>query len=166
MNRPRWTLLAILLAALLFTLGCGLVSSLMGSSRSAGTVRELWPDVPRMDGLEKADLELPLAARLAIQAITKGRINFIAFTTTQPAQAVQDFYTRDRMQGQGWNDPDRAGCLSDTGGETSAGAVCSFGKTGNGKQEVLAIVIARDEGKQQTQVFFARIDTSTAQEGQ
>jgi hypothetical protein len=116
-----------------------------------------------MDGLEKADIELPVAARLAIQAITQGKINFIAFTTAQSAQAVQEFYTLERMQGQGWNDPDMSGCLSDQGGETSAGAICTFGKTGDGQRDILAIVIARDEAKQETQVFFARVDVAAEQ---
>jgi hypothetical protein len=166
LNHNRLVVFGILTAVLLFTSACGVVNTLLGANTSAGTVSELWPDVPRLDGLEKANLEMPLAARLAIQAVTQGRINFIAFTTTRPPQEVQDFYTQERMQQSGWNTTDATGCLGADGAEASVGAICMFRKEVEGRNEVLAIIVAREEGSAETQVFFARVDASQQQESQ
>ena len=166
MNPNRLVVLGILAAALLFTTACGVINTLLGANTSAGTVSELWADVPRLDGLEKADLQMPLAARLAIQAVTQGRINFIAFTTTRLPQEVQDYYTQERMQQSGWNATDATGCVAADGAEASVGAICMFRKEAQGRSEVLAIIVAREEGSNETQVFFARVDASEQQEGQ
>ncbi len=159
--KHRLWILGLLIGALVFTSACGMVNTLLGG-RSAGTVRELWDDVPRMDGLKKVDMEMPLAATLALRAVSQGRMNFIAFTTAASAQEVQDFYTVERMNSAGWNSSETAGCVGDA--ETAeAGAFCFFGKESGNKSEVLAIVAARDEDTGGTAVFFARIDT-TAEE--
>lgn len=166
MNPKRLVVFGILAAALVFTSACGVINTLLGANTSAGTVSQLWEDVPRLDGLEKADLQMPLAARLTIQAITQGRINFIAFTTSHSPQEVQDFYTQERMQQSGWTVTDAIGCVAADGEETSVGAICMFGKEAQGRNELLAIIVAREEGSNQTQVFFARVDASEQQEGQ
>src|SRR5436190_16434323 len=80
---------------------CRMVETLTGNP-TAGTVSSLWPDVPPFAGATKADLEIPLGARLAIRAAMQGKINFIAFNTTKSAQEVQDFYSKQRMQAAGW----------------------------------------------------------------
>ncbi len=156
MKHHRWTLFAILLSAMLFTSACGIAKSLFGLSTSSGTVSELWSDVPRMDGLTKADLQMPVAARMALQAITRDRFDFISFTTPATPAAVQEYYTQDRMEQAGWDSADARGCLGDTGDE-SVGAICIFGKESGSKNELLAVVIAKDDASLQTQVFFARI---------
>jgi hypothetical protein len=140
-----------------------MVNTLLGSGSSGGTVSELWSDVPPLDGMQKADLEMPTAARMAIQAISQGRIDFIAYTTSQSPQEVQAFYTKERMQGAGWNAPDMTGCTGGTSGASAGGALCMFGKQAEGRNELLAIVIAREDGAQDTQVFFARIDATEQQ---
>lgn len=161
MKHPRWILLVMLLTAMLFTTACGLVNTLFGSSTSSGTVSELWPDVPRMDGLTEADLQMPVAARIALQAMTQDRFDFISFTTTQTPTAVQEFYTKERMAQAGWHDDETSGCVGDTGDE-SVGAICVFGKESGGRRELLAVVIAKDDVSD-TQVFFARIVASEDQ---
>ena len=80
---------------------CRLAESLTGDPK-AGTVSSLWPDVPPLEGATKADLEIPLGARLAIRALMQGKINFIAFTTDQSATDVQNFYSSERMKTAGW----------------------------------------------------------------
>ena len=65
-------------------LSCRFAESLAGDPK-AGTVSTLWSDVPPLAGATKADLEIPLGARLAIRAVMQGKINFIAFTTDQSA---------------------------------------------------------------------------------
>jgi hypothetical protein len=156
MKHHRWTLFAILLSAMLFTSACGVVRSLFGLSTSSGTVTELWSDVPRMDGLTKADLQMPVAARMALQAMTQDRFDFISFTIAATPSAVQEFYSEERMEQAGWDSSDARGCLGDTG-DASVGAICVFGKETGPKNELLAVVVAKDDRSVDTQVFFARV---------
>jgi hypothetical protein len=156
--KHRWLLVGIIFGALIFGSACGMVNTLLGG-RSAGTVTDLWDDVPRMEGMTKAELEMPLAARLALQAVTQGKMNFISFTTDATPQAVLDFYTVERMGEQGWSNDNSTGCFGDAE-DAQAGAICVYTKNTDGKDEVLAVVAAKDEGTGKTAIFFARIDTS------
>lgn len=151
--------LSPILALILFlavALSCKLAETLTGDPK-AGTVSTLWPDVPPLAGATKADLEIPLAARLAIRAMMQGKINFIAFTTDQSAQDVQNFYSKERMTAVGWT-PSEKGCVSDSEDEESHGAVCLFKRKTGTKEEGLAIVLAQDEKTKQTEIFYVRID--------
>lgn len=154
----------VILAAvsMVLLMGCGMAGnmaqSLMGGGSSGG--RELWSDVPKMDGINKADLGLPLAAKLAIQAAFQGSIDYVAYTTDKTPQDVLDFYKADKMKEAGWND-EGVGCVGDTsGGAATGGSVCFYTKDTNGKKEALAIVAAADDSSKKTQIFFARIDVS------
>jgi hypothetical protein len=134
---------------------CRMIETLSGNP-SAGTVSTLWPDVPPFEGATKADLEIPLGARLLIRAAMQGQINFIAFKTNKSAQEVQDFYDKERMKTAGWT-PSEKGCIADTEDQKSQGAVCLFSRQSADKQEGLAIVIAQDEKTRETQIFYARV---------
>ena len=90
--RTATPILALILVVAV-AVSCRLTESLTGDSR-AGTVSNLWPDVPPFAGATKTDLAFPLGARLAIRAMMQGKINFIAFTTDHSAQEVKDFYSR------------------------------------------------------------------------
>ena len=70
-----------------------MAETLTGGSK-AGTVSSLWPDVPAFAGAQKADLEIPLGARLALRAMMQGKVNFIAFTTDKSAEEVKGFYSK------------------------------------------------------------------------
>lgn len=133
-----------------------MIDTLTGNGK-AGTVDSLWPDVPPFEGATKADLAIPLGARLMIRAAMQGKVNFIAFTTNKSAQAVQDFYTKERMKSEGWTANDK-GCVSDTEDKESQGAVCFFNRKDGGKEEGLAIVLAQDEKSKQTDIFYVRAD--------
>jgi hypothetical protein len=133
-----------------------MVESLTGG-KNAGTVSSLWPDVPPFEGAKKADMQIPLGARLALRAMMQGKINFIAFTTDKSAQNVQNFYTNDRMKAAGWT-PSEKGCVGDTEGEKSQGAVCFYQRKDKSTQEGLAIILAQDEKTKETDIFYARID--------
>ena len=137
-------------------LSCRFAESLTGDPK-AGTVSSLWPDVPPFAGATKADLEIPLGARLAIRAFMQGKINFIAFTTDQRATAVQDFYSNERMKEAGWSVSDK-GCVGDTEDKENHGAVCLYKRKDGNKEEGLAIVVAYDEKTKKTQIFYVRID--------
>ena len=109
-----------------------------------------------------ADEGLPLTARLAIQAMFQGDIDYLAFNTPQTPADVQAFYTAERMGSAGWQS-DELGCIGE-GVEgmdmTGMGAVCYFTKQEGDKNWVLAIIAAPHEGTNNTDVFFARIDIS------
>lgn len=153
--------LAILLIfTMSMTMGCNMVGSLFGGGTSGN--RELWSDVPKMDGMNAADLGLPLAAKLAIQAAFQGAVDYVAFSTDKTPADVQAYYTAEKMTGAGWQADSAMGCVGDeAGGAAGLGLLCFFAKDANGKQEALAIVAAVDEETQKTQVFFARIDVSS-----
>jgi hypothetical protein len=137
-------------------ISCRLAESLTGDPK-AGTVSSLWPDVPPLAGATKADLEIPLGARLAIRALMQGKINFIAFTTDQSPQDVQNFYSNDRMKAAGWTPSDK-GCVGDTEDKDTHGAVCLYKRKDGKREEGLAIVLAQDEKTKKTEIFYARIE--------
>jgi hypothetical protein len=153
--RTSTSILALILV-LAVAISCRLAETLTGNPK-AGTVSSLWPDVPPLAGATKADLEIPLGARLAIRAMMQGKINFIAFTTDQSAQGVKDFYSNERMKAAGWTPSDK-GCIGDTDDKDSHGAVCLFKRKDGKMEEGLAIVLAQDEKTKKTEIFYARID--------
>lgn len=156
--KHRLMIVGLMVAALVFTTACGMVNTLLGG-RSSGTVNELWSDVPRMDGMTKADMDMPLAARLMVQTISQGKMNFIAYTIPGGPQAVMDFYTTERMTNAGWNSSETTGCYGDTS-TAEAGTMCIFGKESDGKKEILAVVAATEDTTRGTAIFFVRIDAT------
>lgn len=138
-------------------ISCGLAERFAGDPK-AGTVSALWPDVPPLAGATKADLEIPLGARLMIRAMMQGKINFIAFTTDQSAPQVQAFYSNERMKANGWMPNSAQGCIGDTEGKDTHGAVCLFKRKDGTKEEGLAIVVGQDEKTKKTTVFYVRIE--------
>src|SRR4051812_4644759 len=93
--------ISALLLVFVVAVSCRMAERLTGDSK-AGTVSSLWSDVPPLPGAKKADLEMPLGARLAIRAFMQGKINFISFSSNNSAQEVKNFYTIDRMKAAGW----------------------------------------------------------------
>lgn len=152
---------ASLLALILIfgvAISCKLSERLAGD-KNAGTVSELWPDVPPFQGATKAEIEIPLGMRLLIRGMTQGKVNFISFRTDKPAQEVKDFYSVDRMKAAGWIANDK-GCTGDTEDTKNHGAICLFSKKNNGKDEALAIIVAQDEKQPDTNIFYARVDAT------
>jgi hypothetical protein len=149
------SILALILVVAV-ALSCRLVENLGGNPK-AGTVSSLWPDVPPLAGATKADLEIPLGARLAIRALMQGKINFIAFTTDQSPKDVQAFYSNDRMKAAGWT-PNEKGCVGDTEDKDNSGAVCFYKHKNGTMEEGLAIILAQDEKTKKTEIFYARIE--------
>jgi hypothetical protein len=153
--RASTPILALILV-LAVAISCRFVETLTGDPK-AGTVSSLWPDVPPLAGATKADLEIPLGARLAIRAMMQGKINFIAFTTEQSAQDVQAFYSNERMKAAGWT-PNEKGCIGDSEDKDNHGAVCLFKRKDGKKEEGLAIVLAQNDKTKKTEIFYARIE--------
>jgi hypothetical protein len=150
------------LLALVLVLGVAIsckLSERLGGDKNAGTVSELWPDVPPFQGATKAEVEIPLGMRLLIRGMTQGKVNFISFHTDKSAQEVKDFYSNDRMKAAGWAANDK-GCTGDMEDKKNHGAICLFSRRDGGKEEGLAIIIAQDEKLPETNIFYGRIDTT------
>ena len=148
--------------ALVLVLGVAISCKLaerLGGDKNAGTVSELWPDVPPFQGATKAEIEIPLGVRLLIRGMSQGKVNFISFRTDKTAQEVKDFYSNDRMKAAGWAANDK-GCTGDMEDKKNHGAMCLFSRKDGGKEEGLAIIVAQDEKLPETNIFYARIDTT------
>lgn len=170
MNTKRLFLLCTGLALLLFsTLACSFTSLIPGlGGGGAGTVSDLWPDVPKMDGMTLVKEDLPLEFRLMIQGIfatasdNQGELNFISYTTSKSAADVVKFYNEDRMKSAGWGTSDQLGCMAtnDTTDTTgTSGGLCLYTKeTGSNSGAMLAIIPADDTAVKKTTIFFARIE--------
>ena len=159
-------LVAISAVLLMAALGCGVLDTVVNQAVSggkpAGTVADLWTDVPKMDGMNKVNMDLPVAAQLAIKAMTQGNFDFIAYTTSKTSQDVVNYYTTDRMKSAGWDSQDTGGCTASSDTSSGAGGICVFSQTGGSKNNALMIVIAQDASTKQTQLFFIRVtDTAT-----
>ena len=150
------TILMLVICAAVFGGSCRMLEILAGGER-AGTVDALWSDVPPISDAKRADLAIPLAARLVIRAAMQGKVNFIAFTSGQTADEIRNFYNNQRMQAAGWT-PSEKGCVGDREEDRGNGAICFFSRKGNGRDEGLAIIVAEDEKTKQTEIFYARID--------
>lgn len=155
-----WALIVVL------TLSCAITSGIGGliNGNNSTTVSELWSDVPPMEGMTKADLDLPLAAKLAIQGFIKtsskgqGSLDFISFNSSQSVTDISNFYTVNRMEKSGWNLKDQTGCAGDQSGSTG-GAICFFGKENTDNTGSFLVIFAGEDSKsKQTQVFFIRVD--------
>ena len=150
--------LLVILLVLGVGLSCKLTERLAGD-KNAGTVSTLWTDVPPFAGATKADVEIPLGARLLLRTMFRGKLNFISFRTDKSAQEVKDFYSPDRMKATGWS-ADPKGCTGDTEDSKNHGAICLFQRKDGAKEESLAIIVAQDEKLPETDIFYARIDTT------
>lgn len=169
MNKNRYGILIVIGVLVLSSLACslsGLISGVAGSN-SAGTVANLWPDVPQMKGTTALKGDVPLEVRLMVQTFfaaasgNQGSVNFIAYTTDQTPADVVAYYTTDLMKSAGWDSTEQTGCIADTssGSSSSQGAICLFGKTNKDNSgALLAIVPSVDTTTNKTDIFFARID--------
>ena len=135
------------------------LSERLGGDKNAGTVSELRPDVPPLQGATKAEVEIPLGVRLLIRGMSQGKVNFISYRTNKSAQEVKDFYSNDRMKAAGWSANDK-GCTGDMEDKNNHGAMCMFSRRDAGKEEALAIIVAQDEKLPETNIVYARIDTT------
>ena len=153
MNKKVMTL--ALAFAMMLTMACSAISGLIGGGTS-GTVSDLWPDVPPMDGMTKANLQLPLAAQIGLNAALQGKFNFIAFTTKKLPADVQAFYTKDRMRAAGWA-ADSPGCSMSTSNGTTNGGICNFTKVQANKTIALAVFMSKEDATKDAQLFFTRV---------
>jgi hypothetical protein len=177
MNQRKSLFVAAGLAVLLtFSLACGAVTSLIGGG-SGKSASDLWSDVPAMPGMTKQAGELPLPIKLAVQAMAKAstanedtqidNLEFIAFTSSKGPEDLKAFYTLESMQAQGWTLKDQPGCNAGDASQAQvpmAGGFCLFGRDdGNGKSTVLIILAGKEEGKSESNIYFARLSGTIKQ---
>lgn len=167
--------LAVLLLA---SLACGLIDSVtdqvsgaVGNTISGDTsftaTSQLWADVPRMDGFESSELEVPLMAKVLMQTMMsqflaegKGGADWIVFSTSNTTQAIQDFYSSVLVGVNGWESSDETTCFSGSDqGMADVGLFCVFLKQeGNVDTGLMLIAAPDEENAGKNNVFFIRIE--------
>ena len=154
-------------------MSCGLMNRFTsGGVEKLQRTDDLWPDVPRMDGLEHSDLELPLTVKLIMRAALNNlwRLNkegedktpvegdWVVFSTKSSPTDVESFYTNDRMTSFGnWQTNGKTTCI-DGKDKGWPGIFCGYQKKDNGKDIMLLIVAGEDEKTKQTNVFYLRLE--------
>jgi hypothetical protein len=166
----------ILTLFVLTSLACGMLNSAVnkavGGDNNLLIVSNLWSDVPKMDGLQPSQMDMPLPVKLLMQTIlgnlgslnpqgqdqTTGAIGWIVFTSDKSPDDVQAFYTNQRMMDSGWDDAGQEStCVSGSeNGYPQVGVFCVFAKQAENTQ--LAIIATQDDQTKQTNVFFLRLE--------
>jgi hypothetical protein len=134
---------------------------------------ELWPDVPKMDGLDHSEMEMPLPVKLLMRTMLNNmyKLNkngedktpvsgdWVVFSTTKSPQDVQAFYTNDRMTSFGnWETSKQQTCYDGTD-KGYPGVLCGFKKVENGKEYELLILAGKEDKKNVTDVFYLRLES-------
>ena len=163
---------AIILLALI-VMSCSLVQRFMpGGNESLNRTPDLWPDVPKMDGLSPSDLEMPFMVKLFMRTMLNNlyRLNkegedktpvegdWIVFSSSKPPADVQSFYTNERMTSFGKWEPSKNSTCFDGKDKGYPGVVCVFEKLADGKQIELLILAGLDDKKKQTNIFYLRLE--------
>lgn len=176
MKTPKVLLVLAVLA--LASGACGLLDTVLNQAVGGGNnmvaVTQLWPDVPRMDGLNATQMDMPPAIKLIFntalgnlgrlnkpgQDQTTGKVDWIVFNTNKTPTDVQGFYSATRMKMTNWEAPsDTNSCLSGSDqGISQLGAFCVFQKNQAGTQTNLLIITTQDDKTKQTSVFFLRLE--------
>jgi hypothetical protein len=160
------------------SLACGLIDTAVNKATGGDnmqTVTDLWSDVPKMDGMDPSQMDMPPFVKLAVRLVignmgrlnpegqdqTTGMIDWIAFTSDKTPEDIQSFYTKDLMTTNGWDSNESSPCVSgSTQGAAQVGVICAFTKTQDGKNVQLAILTAKDEQAKKNNIFFLRLEES------
>jgi len=172
----------ILIGCAVFLVICGLVAAGIAywgyhkaknyvekeAGGDATKIAELWPDVPRMDGMDSSQqIDMPIAMKFFAKKImdtmmrgvndgkAAGNWDWTAYSLPGKSPAdVQAFYTPERMEKEGWKQ--EGGCMTMPGQTTSTGSLCAFQKQIEGKATGLIIIAADDSEHKATSMFFIR----------
>jgi hypothetical protein len=171
----RTVMAGLCLALALLVMGCGVLNPLTGGDQGMRTVSQLWSDVPPMDGLTPSQMDMPLPIKLVARTVignlgrlnkegedrTTGNIDWLVFTSSKPPSDVANFYTSDRMASSGWDRTDSSPCVSGGAqGIPQVGLLCVFAKQQGGTQTQLAIIATQDDKRNETNVFFLRLEVT------
>lgn len=147
------------------TLACGTLSNFVGGGK-APKASALWADVPATPDMTKADVDMPLPMRLALQAFVKAaaqsdgdvrldQAEAIAFSNSGKPADIGAFYSTERMASTGWNEDGQPGCNAIDGNKQGM-KFCLFGKASGDTITILIIAAVPDESAKNTQVYFLR----------
>jgi len=163
-RRLVFTLAALAIASL----ACNVASLLPGGGEGLTTTSELWSDVPRVDGLQASDLELPLTARIFMEAWVgaafsegNGDADVAVFRTQQTAADLQAFYTNERMTASGWaaSDGEESTCFTgEAQGVAEIGLFCVFARDEASAETALILIAIPSEQAGNLEVFFVRLE--------
>ena len=165
--------ITLLLALVISITSCSRIINKFTEDKNLTRVGDLWPDVPKMDGLTSSEAELPVYIHLLMRTTlnnlyrlnkegedkTPAKGDWAVFTTPKSANDVKNFYSNERMTSFGqWDASQKSTCL-DGKQHGFSGVACVFGKTVNNRGNGLLIVASQDEAKKQTNVFFVRVES-------
>ena len=168
--------ITLLLPLVLLVTSCSRIINKFTEDKNLTKVGDLWPDVPKMEGMTSTEAELPVYIHLLMRTMlnnlyrlnkegedktpTKG--DWAVFITPKSADDVKNFYSNERMTSFGqWDASQKSTCL-DGKQYGFSGVACVFGKTVNNRGNGLLIVASQDEAKKQTNVFFVRVESDEA----
>jgi hypothetical protein len=173
-NQLRTFLIVLALASLACSL-LNTVTDTVGNAVTGGTnfisTSQLWSDVPRMDGLDSSNLDMPVFAKLLMQTMMsqflaegKGNADWIVFTTAKTADDIQNYYTNALMSANGWKDSDASTCFSGSEqGIDQVGLFCVFTKTENNTDIGLMIIaVPNESNSSKNSLFFIRLENREA----
>jgi hypothetical protein len=140
------------------------------SQTGPGTMKfaELWPDVPRMDGMKQSQqIDMPLGLKVVAKKVMDtmmrgvnngaeaGHWDWTGFSMSGKTPAnVQGFYTAERMEASGWKQ--EGGCMNMSANMSSQPTFCAFQRQEGEKTTGLLIIAANDEEHKATSIFFIR----------
>lgn len=148
------------------TIGNTISNTISGDTTFTSTA-QLWADVPRMDGFESSQLEVPLTAKLIMQTMMsqflaegKGSADWIVFSTNNTVDAIQDFYSNALLGVNGWENSEETTCFSGSDqGIDQIGLFCVFAKQeGDNNVGLMIISTPDEENTGKNNVFFIRIE--------
>ena len=165
--------ITLLLPLVLSVTSCSRIINKFTEDKNLTKVGDLWPDVPKMDGLTSSEAGLPVYIHLLMRTTlnnlyrlnkegedkTPAKGDWAVFTTPKSADDVKDFYSNERMTSFGQWDPNQKSTCLDGKQHGFSGVACVFGKTVNNRGNGLLIVASQDEAKKQTNVFFVRVES-------
>lgn len=158
----------IIIALTAASLACSVGSLLPSGSEGLTTTSELWSDVPRIDDLQGSDLELPLAARIFIEAWVgvalsegNGDASVAVFRTQNTTADLEAFYTNERMTASGWEASEDEGSTCFTGEEQGVGEFglfCLFARDEASEDTTLILIAIPSDQAGNLEVFFVRLE--------
>ena len=156
--------LLVVLMVSLAALACALPAGLGGGGLKQ--TAELWGDVPRMEGLQASDKDLPLFIKTIVRTSVAGLLSggsgegdWILFTTDQSIDDLEAYYTNERMAEAGWEASDSSTCATGSAqGVAEVGLLCVFQKQEASTYTGLMLLAIEDESTQQVNVIFVRIE--------
>lgn len=162
----------VAIVAILFAvLACSSIGDKITGGDKLTKTEDLWPDVPKMDGMAPSELELPFAVKVLFRTVlnnlwrfdksggdkTPASGDWAAYRTDSTPSDVQNFYSNDRMTSAGWESSKQSTCI-DGNKNGVDGVICVFKKS-EGTNDIGLAVIAMPEEKKGTNIFFIRVQS-------